>query len=351
MKKVNLKGREKFLIVRTDRIGDVVLSLPVLEAIKKKYPHSQVIMMVSSYTRDLLLNNPWVDKTIIYDQAGLKRFFKLVRSLRERRFDVAVLLRPTLRLAFLLFLSGIKVRIGTGYRAYQVLFNYKIYQHRKTIEKHELEYNLDMLAPLGISCEGLVPRVFLSAEEERSSRRMLEDLNMNTGDTKIVIHPGSGHSSLNYPLEKLALLADKLIQGFSAKIVLTGSEKELDISEKLKGSMINQPIDLIGKTDLRSLCTLLNGADILISSSTGPMHVAAALGTPVVGLFSPLFVASAKRWGPYGEEHEVIVPPVKTCYKCEPEKCSYFNCMDMIEPDEIISKVKNILSKKFSHTR
>lgn len=214
-----------------------------------------------------------------------------------------------------------------------------------------MEYNLDMLAPLGISCEGLVPRIFLSAEEKGSSRGTLEDLNVNPQDTKIVIHPGSGHSCLNYPLEKLALLADKLIEGLSAKIVLTGTEKELDISEKLKRSMINQPIDLTGKTDLRSLCALLKGSDLLISSSTGPMHVAAALGTPVVALFSPLFVASPKRWGPYGEGHEVILPPVKTCYKCEPEKCSYFNCMGMIEPDEIMSRVGNILSRKFSHTR
>jgi lipopolysaccharide heptosyltransferase II len=351
MKKVKLKGREKFLIVRTDRIGDVVLSLPVLEAIKRKYPDSQVTMLVSSYTRDLLLNNPWVDETIIDEQAGLGQFYRLARLIREGKFDVAVLLRPTLRLALLLFLSRIKVRIGTGYRAYQVLFNYKIYQHRKTIERHELEYNLDMLAPLGISSEGSVPRIFLSAEEGKSSRRMLEDLNVNPQDTKIVIHPGSGHSSLNYPLEKLALLADKLIEGFSARIVLTGSKKESDISEKLKGSMVNQPIDLTGKTDLRALCALLNAADLFISSSTGPMHVAAALGTPVVALFSPLFVASPKRWGPYGEEHEVVLPPVSTCYKCEPEKCSYFNCMDMIEPDEILSRVKNILSKKFSHTR
>jgi len=351
MKKVNLKGRERFLVVRTDRIGDVVLSIPVPEAIKRRYPDSQVTMVVSPYTRDLLLHNPWVDETILDDQAGLKGFFRLVRSLRERRFDVAVLLRPTLRLAFVLFFSGIKVRIGTGYRAYQALFNYKIYEHRKTIEKHELEYNLDMLTPLDISSQGFVPRIFLSPEEKRSAGRMLEDLNVTKGDVKIVIHPGSGHSSLNYPLEKLALLADKLIEGFSAKVILTGSKKELDLSDRLKGRMRNQPIDLTGKTDLRGLCGLLEEADIVISSSTGPMHLAAALGTPVVAFFSPLFVASPERWGPYGEGHQVVMPPVKTCYKCKLQKCPDFNCLEMIDPDEVLSKVRKILNRKFSPTR
>lgn len=346
MMRMNLKGKKKFLIVRTDRIGDVVLSTPVPEAIKRKYPDSRVSMMVSPYTRDLLTYNPWVDEIITDDQGGFKGFLKLVKLLRRKRLDVAVLLRPTLRLALLLFLSRIKLRIGTGYRAYQFLFNKKIYQHRKTIEKHELEYNLSMLSPLGILCEGMMPQIYLSPEEERFSRKIFEDLNIKKEEMKIVIHPGSGNSSLNYPLRKFALLADKLIEGFCAKIILTGDKKELVLSEEMKRLMRNRPIDLTGKTDLRELCSLLKGADLLISNSTGPMHVAAALGTPAVVFFSPLFVASPKRWGPYGKGHEVVLPPVKTCYKCDPKKCPHFNCMEKIDSDEIMSRVKKILKEK-----
>jgi ADP-heptose:LPS heptosyltransferase len=104
----------------------------------------------------------------------------------------------------------------------------------------------------------------------------------------------------------------------------------------MKNTMRNQPIDLTGQTDLRGLCSLLKGADLLISNSTGPMHLASALGTPVIALFSPLFVASFKRWGPYGEGHEVITPSLKTCHKCDPESCPDFNCI----------KVKKILKGK-----
>jgi len=259
---------------------------------------------------------------------------------------VGVLLRPTLRLAVILFLSAIKARIGTGYRAYQLLFNHKIYQHRRTIEKHELEYNLSMLSPLGIFEQKMMPQIYLSPEEERFSKRIFDQLNIKKEEMKIVIHPGSGRSSLNYPLEKFALLADKLIEGFSARVVLTGERSESGLSERIKRSMRNQPVDLTGKTDLRELCSLLKGADLLISNSTGPIHVATALGTPVVALFSPLFVASPKRWGPYGEGNEVVLPPVKTCYTCEPKKCTYFNCMEKIELDEILSRVQKILKRK-----
>ncbi len=346
MKNPNITGKEKFLIIRTDRIGDLILSTPVPEALKRKYPESRVAMLVAPYTKDLLQNNPWVDEVITDDNPGFKGFFKSIKMLRREEFDVAVLLRPTLRLAFLLFFSGIKARIGTGYRAYQVLFNYKIYQHRKTIKKHELEYNLDMLAPLGVFPEKILPKIYLSPEEENYSRQVCFDLGIKTDDIKIVIHPGSGGSSLNYPLEGFAALADKLIEELSAKIILTGNKKELAQSEKMKSLMKYRPFDLTGKTELRQLCSLLKGADLLISNSTGPMHIATAVGIPVVALFSPLGVASPKRWGPYGEMNEVIMPPVETCRKCRPEKCPEFNCMEKIDPDEIVSGVKRVLKGK-----
>jgi len=346
MKKLNLSGTEKFLIVRTDRIGDLILSTPVAEVLKRSYPKSRVTMLVSPYTKELLKNNPWVDEVITDDDVGFRDSLKLLRTLRGKRFDIVVLLRPTLRLALLLFLSDIEIRIGTGYRAYQFFFNQKIYQHRKTIKKHELEYNLDMLAPLGVSSEKILPKIYLSPEEENYSRQIYDDLNIKKDDIKIVIHPGSGGSSLNYPLEKFAILADKLIEELSAKIILTGNKKEFESAEKMKKSMRYQSFDLTGKTGLRQLCSLLRGADLLISNSTGPMHIATAIGTPVVALFSPLFVASPKRWGPYGERNEVIMPPVYTCLKCEFQKCPQFNCMERIEPDEIVSKVKKILQRK-----
>lgn len=346
MKKLKLTGTEKFLIIRTDRIGDLILTTPVPEALKRSYPKCHVTMLVSPYTKDLLKNNPWVDEVITDDNAGLKGVLKSIKMLRQGKFDVAVLLRPTLRLAFLLFFSGIRARIGTGYRAYQLLFNYKIYQHRKTIEKHELEYNLDMLAPLGVFPEKILPKIYLSPEEENYSRRIYDDLNIKRDDLKIVIHPGSGGLSLNYPLEGFAALADKLIEELSANVILTGNKKELAQSEKMKSLMKYQPFDLTGKTELRQLCSLLKGANLLIANSTGPMHIATAVGTPVVALFSPLGVASPKRWGPYGEMNEVVIPPVGTCKKCKSEKCPEFNCMEKIDPEEIISKVKRVLRDK-----
>jgi len=357
MKKINLTGKEKFLVVRTDRMGDVILSTPVLEAIKSSFPESYVAIMVSPYTKDIVKNNPHLDDVIIDDYKnrpqGIKGFFRLVKEVKNERFDVCILLHPTFRLAILLFLSGIKYRIGTGYRWYQIFFNRKIYQHRKTILKHEHEYNLDMLRPLGIGSPRILPKVYLSDSEENLAERIFEDFEIKKSEfgsvrenLLVAIHPGSGNSSLNLPIKRFAQAADILIENMKAKVIITGTEQEKEIVNLMESYMRNKPVNLVGRTNVRQLASLLKKCDVLISNSTGPMHLSAALGTPTVAIFCPLFVAGPIRWGPCGEGHEVISPPVPICFKCKPKTCPYYDCMEKIKAEEIVSRVKMVLKQK-----
>jgi lipopolysaccharide heptosyltransferase II len=357
MKKLNLTGKEKFLVVRTDRMGDVILSTPVLEAIKSVFPQSRITMMVSPYTKELLNNNPHLDDVILDDykdnHKGIKGFFRLMKKARNEKFDVAVLLHPTFRLAILLFLSGISYRIGTGYRWYQIFFNRKVYQHRKKNLKHELDYNMDLLKPLGISSQRILPKVYLSEAEKNFSDGIFENFEIKKSefgpveaDLLLVIHPGSGNSSLNLPIKRFAQAADSLIENMKAKVIITGTEKEKALANLMESYMRNKPINLVGRTTLRQLASLLKKCDVLISNSTGPMHLAAALGTPTVAIFCPIFVAGPIRWGPYGEGHEVILPPVPICFKCEPKRCPHYDCMEKIKAERIVSKVKSILKER-----
>jgi ADP-heptose:LPS heptosyltransferase len=338
------------LVVRTDRMGDVILSLPVLEAMKSAFPELRLTVMVSPYARDVLDNNPYPDDIIIDDHenvhGGIGGFFRLVKSVRSRKFEVCILLRPTLRLALLLFLSGIRYRIGTGYRLYQIFFNRKIYQHRKKNLKHESDYNMDMLRPLGITGERILPRVYLSKAEENLANPMLEDLGIREEDTLLALHPGSGDSSLNLPIKRFAQVADMLIQNLRAKVIITGTERERRLADLMTSYTRNRPIDLVGRTNFRQLASLLKKVHVLISSSTGPMHLAAALGTPTVAIFCPIFAAGPIRWGPRGDGHEVILPPVPICSKCKPRSCPHYDCMDKIKAEEIVRRVELILQRR-----
>jgi heptosyltransferase-3 len=355
MRRIKLSGKEKFLVVRTDRIGDVILSTPVLEIIKSEFPESRLCVMLSSYTVDVIKSNPYVDDVIIDDHehkgGGLGEVLRLVRETRKRRFDVAVVLHPTFRLALILFLAGVRYRIGTGFRFYQMLFNRKVYRHRKVNLRHEAEYNLDLLLPLGIVPRKVCPRAFLSPKEEQFASRIFHELNIAPDDTVVSIHPGSGDSSLNLPPGKFAQVADGLIQKLGAKIIFTGTARERALIDSIKRGMEGEAFDLSGRTDLRQLAAILKGCDAVVSNSTGPMHLAVAVGTPTVAVFCPIFAAGPIRWGPYGEGHEVVLPPVPVCLKCKPRECPHYNCMEKIGVDQIVSKVRVVLQGEKSYRK
>jgi lipopolysaccharide heptosyltransferase II len=350
MRKLEITGEERILIIRTDRIGDLVLSTPLLEAIKSRFPKVHVTMMVSPYAAGVLENNPFLDEVMIDDvedkHKGIKGFFLLAKEVRQGEFEVGILLRPTLRLALMLFWAGVKYRIGTGFRFYQIFFNRKVYVHRKVNLKHEVEYNMDLLAPLGIIPPKILPKVYVTSAEEEFVRKAFTESNITPEDIVVVIHPGSGKSSLNLPAKRFAEAADELIEKIGAKVVFTGSDTERNLIDFIKNHMRHECIDLSGKTTIPQLKAVLKKCDVFISNSTGPMHLACALGTPTLAIFCPIFAAGPVRWGPYGEGHQVIIPPVPVCFKCKPSKCPHYDCMDKIKTEQIVSKASLLLKTK-----
>jgi len=336
--------------VRTDRIGDLILSTPVFQAIKAKFPESRLCVMASSYAADVLKNNPHVDDVIIDDHeqkgGGFRDFIRLLRRTKRSEFDVAILLRPTFRLALIAHLAGVRYRIGTGYRLYRMLLNRKIYEHRKVNLRHEVEYNLDLLRPLGIEPQRILPRVYLTVEEKQYASSLFEDLRISPNDTVVLIHPGSGDSSLNLPAKRFAQTADRLAEDLGAKVIFTGTAQERELVGLIKGAMRHQAVDLTGRTDLRHLAAVLQRCHVVISNSTGPMHLAVAVGTPTVAIFCPIFSAGPIRWGPYGEGHEVILPPVPVCFQCQPRSCPHHDCMEKISAEQIVSKVRAVLKSR-----
>ncbi len=336
-------------MVRTDRVGDVVLSTPVLEALKSHFPESSLSMMVSSYAADVVKSNPHLDDVIVdRPESGFGGFFMLVKELRRKRFEVGILLRPTFRLAFMLFLAGVKYRIGTGYRLYQLLFNRRVYEHRKVNLRHEAEYNLSLLRPLGIATRGIAPRIYLSPEEEQFAQRIFDEFGIVARDTVIAMHAGSGDSSLNLPPKRFAEAGDQLVEKLAAKLILTGTEEERGLVELVKRKMVRPSFDLVGGTSLRQLAAVLKRCDAMVSNSTGPMHLASAVGTPTVAIFCPIFTAGPIRWGPYGDGHEVILPPVPVCFKCRPNSCPHYDCMEKIKAEQIVSRVGTVLKRRES---
>jgi len=332
----------RILIVRTDRIGDVLLSTPVVEALRLKFPGANIAMLVSEQTKEILEGNPFLNEVLV--DMGEKAS-KLAKRLKAKRFDTAVVLHPTPRLAWALSRAGIPLRVGTGYRGYSFLFTKRVYEHRKTALRHELEYNLSLAEALGASLTDPQPKIFLSSEDRAWAKDRLNKAEVKEGERLVGIHPGSGGTARDWRPERFGELGERIQRELGAKVVVTGVKGERKLAEAVASKMSQSPVIIIGETSLKQLMAILEKESVFISNSTGPMHLAAAVGTPVVALFPPIRACSPRRWGPWGKGHKVILPKVPECRKCTEAKCKVYDCMDKISVDEVFIAVKEVLGR------
>jgi ADP-heptose:LPS heptosyltransferase len=337
-----MKGPENLLIVRTDRIGDVVLSLPLAGIIKKKYPECRITFLVREYTKALAANHPFIDQIITLDtEADKILLFKNVKKIKKQNFDASIIVYPTFITALIIFLSGIKKRIGTGYRWYSPLFNTKIYEHRKHALKHELEYNVGLLKALGIDEEVTPSSVEFNLLPQKKAVVNANSVLMNEGITGpfIIIHPGSGGSSVDLPIPKFRELINLIDKEFSVPIVLTGSASERELCESLKIS--HNVKNFAGRFNLDELTAIIDRSFLFIANSTGPLHIAAALGKYTIGFYPRISACAAKRWGPYSNK-TIIFEPEIDCSDCTREQCARLDCMNTIQITKVFAEIEKI---------
>ncbi len=330
----------RILVIRTDRIGDVLLSTPVAGALKKVSEENHVAMMVSPYTKPILENNPNVDEIVVLRPT--EKNGDLARRLSRGRYDVAVLLHPTLRLAWVLARSGIPRRIGTASRVYSFLFNERIRMRRSLANLHEAECNLAMVEPLCGKANSIHPEVFITEDEKALADERLASLGLNSGDF-VAIHPGSGGSARDWPLQRFAGLADAVESNLGKRVLVTGGPGEEELISRMMSFLKSRPARIVGESGIRVLAALLARSSALVTNSTGPMHLATAVGTPVVSIFCPVRGCSPKRWGPLGTRNAVLMPDVPVCERCIGDRCRYFDCMGEVEVERVVEAVARLL--------
>jgi heptosyltransferase-3 len=332
------------LIVRTDRIGDVVLSLPMIAVLRRRFPSARVSMLLREYTRELA-EGQGLDRILLYDRGGVpKPFFRMLRELRAQRFDLVIVSYPTFRLTSLIFASGIPLRVGTGYRWYSMLFNKRVYEHRKTAEKHELEYNLSLLSALGVEAEeNVVPVLSLAENHHAAAQQVLDEWQIGAAEQIVVLHPGSGGSARDWSPEKFGQLARRLhADGYT--VVVTGGPGEKTLVQRVALAAGGNLRQLVGRLSLRELAAFLRRAELVVANSTGPLHLAAAVGTPVVGLYPPILACSPKRWGPYTDKRAILVPDPEQCPRCKGGACQGNDCMETITVAQVLEAARPFLT-------
>lgn len=335
---MNNPEQKRILISRPDRVGDVVLSTPIPRELKKTFPNSFVAVLVRSYTKDIFLNNPFVDEVIIADEflSGSKKdFFKWVREIRKFKFTHALMLLPNERINYLLFFAGIRKRVGVGHKLFQLITGVKSVSRNKYIPlRHEADYCMDLARKMGVENPDITPKIYLSDEEKV---KLAEKRKLLLGEKKylIGIHSTSGNSAPNWTPDYYADLIKLLVNNNELQIVCT-DQKVPEIILNTSGVKI--PDDMLSIREFGIF-------DLLISASTGPMHVCAALGIKTISIFCPLTACSPKLWGPLGNESIVVMPEENYCQtKCpgDPKICT-FSGEGGISPAKVYEAVLKLL--------
>jgi ADP-heptose:LPS heptosyltransferase len=334
----------RILVARIDRIGDVVLSTPIPREIKKAYPNSFVSVLVRKYTKDIYLNNPYVDEIILFDGTDEKipkTFWQLVKEIKKFKFTNAFMLLPNERLNWILFFAGIPNRIGVGHKLYQFLSFSKYVDRKKYIPlRHEADYCLDMVRKIGIEPKSMDMEIFLSADETIKRNEIKKKLAPN-GELLIGINTTSGKSSPNLTIEEYRNLIVRLSEEKNIRVVVTDNNPLEEIKNISNVTYPNVGLSL--RESIINFSTL----DVLISASTGPMHICAALKVPTISMFCPLPACSPKLWGPLGNKSEIILPEENYCSTVcpgDPHICD-FSGTGGIDSEKVYKKVKSFLTK------
>ncbi len=327
----------KILITRTDNLGDVILTLPVITAIKKALPDSQISFLIKKYTAEAVDNYPGISEIITINEYDT--LSKMTNLFKEKRFDVSLNIYPRYNVALAGLFANIPIRIGTAYRWYSFLFNEKVKVHRKDGRRHESDYNLDLV------------RTFLNNKADVKTEisfptnvKVFEDLknklqakyNFSFDSPYIIIHPFSKGSAKKWNSDNFIKLISEFLnihKGFTVFLTGDASEKEIINELTLKINSINV-LNIAGEISIKELIELINMSRLFISNSTGPLHIAGALNKKTISFFPRSGSTISERWKPLGSNNFIFEPEAD-------DPGSEF--IEGIDPEKVLSKSLEML--------
>lgn len=340
---VGIEPPQRILVIKLRYLGDVLLSTPVLASLRTAFPKARLSMLVNPGTEAMIATNPHVDEVLMVERARSPvRQLRFAAALRGRRFDLVVDLTDGDRAAILSRLTGAAVRIGFNREG---RWRGQLYTHVVPIQEQPISMirqHLMTLEMLGIPVvDDSSPTLRTDASNDAAACAALGAVGIGPGERFVAVHPGARWWFKGWPADRFARLIDHVQKKLGMKVVLLGSVADLQIAEAILDQAETDCRSLVGRLALLELAGVLRQARLLVGNDNGPMHIAAAMGTPVIGLFGP---SDPRMWGPAGQNHAIFYKGID-CRPCFPGGCQRGeqNCMRLIALDEVISAVERML--------
>ena len=339
----------RYILIRaTNWVGDAILTTPAIRAIRKNFPHSEITMLAKPWVVPVFEKNPHVDHIMIYDSndrhKGWRGKWRLIQEIKKRNFDLAVLFQNAVEAAMVALLSHIPLRLGysTDGRGLFLTHSVPVRRHAKFKNIHEIDYYLDILTPFGLTPDGKGLTLKINESNHRTADALLAKYGISKRDQIVGINPGATYGSAKrwFP-ERYAALADKIQEYYGAHILVFGSLGEKEIGQKVTALIKKPAVNLCGRTTLGEAMALIDKCHLFITNDSGLMHVAAALGIPLVAIFGP---TNPQTTGPIGPKSRIVRVPV-SCSPCLQTECpADHRCMQDIQVDTVFEMVKALQS-------
>jgi len=348
---------KKILVMRYRFIGDTVLTVPFLRNLREAYPAAQIDLMLEPFSGQVIEGCPYVDRVIPFEfktihtysaaakrgkLAGYLHYWKLIRN---EGYDAAFVLKRSLSSALLVRLAGVPRRIGFATEGRGILLTDRVAYRQ---DQHEVLNFLDCLRVLEVPVTNTALELWPTPENEKKVAAIIAQAGWKDDDLKVIIHAAASLPAKQWPLDRFASVMTVLRDRHHARFVYTGSAGDAELYRAIEKLGPFNGLDLCGVTTVRENLSVYKRADLFFGVDSGPMHMAAAMGVPVVALFGP---TDERKWGPWGEGHTVVTRRLP-CHPCKPHKCSDNLCMKQISVEDALEAVeKNLLTKHSKVTR
>ena len=330
---------KNILLIRLSSLGDVVLTTPAIRAVRTHFPDAYIAMLVAKQSAEVLRENPHLNEIISFDRLAKDKdtgeMLRIIRHLRERKFTLAIDLQRKFRTELLMYFSGAAERVGKG--------RFCSIRVREQGNKHATAHYFDILHAVGIPAEDQRLELFLAESERLDATKRIETAGIPDTALKVGIFPGAGWKLREWMPERFAAIGDRLVSEFNANVLVFGGQKETELVQTVVDLMDAPAIPFAGNLQIRQLAACIEQCDLFLTNDTGPMHIAAAVGTPTVSLFGP---GNHIRFQPIGAMHQTIRHDVP-CSPCKQftDKCKDNICMKRIAVDEVWQSISHTLEK------
>ncbi len=342
---INRSQIKTILIRATNWVGDSVMTLPALEAVRECFPESTLVVLASPWVIPLFEKHPMINKVMSLGKgAGCLRnaaaILKTVLQIRKQRFDLAILFQNAFEAALIAYLGNVRHRVGYDTDHRRFLLSHTVSRHKDKIYEHQVEYYLSLVRAMGCDTKVRDPRLFLSGDHREKMSSLLAEKEVNQGDFVLGMGPGAVYGpAKRWPAERFAAVADMAVERWGARIIILGSDKEKDICAKVSDIMNQPSIDLCGQVNLGEAAALVGRCNLFLSNDSGLMHIASALNVPLVAIFGS---TNPFATGPRGTWARIVRHQVD-CAPCMLPECPKdFRCMLGIEPQEVWKELMDL---------